>query len=108
TTDTLRIEVENDVVYFFPTAFTPNGDGLNDRFEFDVLGATEADVKIWNRWGEQVYHNPSQPNGFTGLDGWDGTHRGKKAQFDTYTYQIVLTFFDGKKETVAGTITILE
>lgn len=108
TTDTIRIEVNNEAVYFMPTAFTPNGDGLNDRFEFNVLGVTTADVKIWNRWGELVFSNPAQPNGFTGVDGWDGTFRGKKAQFDTYTYQIELSFFDGRKETLAGTITVMQ
>lgn len=107
-TDTLRIEAKNDAVYFFPTAFTPNGDGLNDRFEFDVLGSVYADVKIWNRWGELIFANPQQPNGISGSNGWDGTYKGKKAQFDTYTYQIVITFADGHQDTVAGTITIMQ
>jgi gliding motility-associated-like protein len=110
-TDTLKVEVSNDNSYFFPTAFTPNGDGLNDFFEFDVLGAVSFDVNIWNRWGEKVFSNPNQKNGIvqSAANGaWDGMFRGKKAQFDTYTYQIVVKYFDGTTENKAGTITVMQ
>jgi gliding motility-associated-like protein len=110
-TDTLQIEVGNDKSYFMPTAFTPNADGLNDFFEFDVLGAVSFDVNIWNRWGEKVFSNPNQKNGITqsaANGAWDGTFRGKKVQFDTYTYQIVVKYFDGTTENKAGTITVMQ
>lgn len=110
-TDTLQIEVSNDKSYFMPTAFTPNADGLNDFFEFDVLGAVSFEVNIWNRWGEKVFSNPNQKNGIaqSAVNGaWDGTFRGKKVQFDTYTYQIVVKYFDGTTENKAGTITVMQ
>jgi gliding motility-associated-like protein len=108
--DTLRIEVSNDLSQFIPTAFTPNEDGLNDFFEFDILGATNLDVNIWNRWGEKVFTNPNQLNGITqsnATGAWDGMHKGKKAAFDTYTYQIVVTYFNGKTEKIAGTVIVM-
>ena len=43
---------------FIPTAFTPNSDNLNDCFVFDILGATNIDISIFDRWGEKVYENP--------------------------------------------------
>jgi gliding motility-associated-like protein len=106
----LRIEVSNDLSQFIPTAFTPNEDGLNDFFEFDILGATNLDVNIWNRWGEKVFTNPNQLNGITqsnATGAWDGMHKGKKAAFDTYTYQIVVTYFNGKTEKIAGTVIVM-
>lgn len=106
-TDTVHVTVSNQPSVFIPLAFTPNGDGLNDRFEFDILGATTVNVQIWNRWGELVYSNPSQPNGIDNISGWDGTFRGQLAAYDTYTYQFDVTYYDGHHQTIAGTVTIL-
>jgi gliding motility-associated-like protein len=105
--DTVTVTVSHQPYIFIPTAFTPNGDKLNDRFEFDILGAFSADVEIWNRWGEKVFSNPAQPNGVNDDHGWDGTYRGKDAQFDTYTYQFVVTYFDGHTENMSGTVVLM-
>lgn len=34
--DSMIVVVKNSVQYFIPTAFSPNADGLNDFFEFDI------------------------------------------------------------------------
>ncbi|MFN8277651.1 MAG: gliding motility-associated C-terminal domain-containing protein [Chitinophagales bacterium] len=107
--DTVQIQVRTEGAIFMPTAFTPNGDGLNDRFQFAVLGAKSASVQVWNRWGEKVYDDPEQPNGIdqTKPYGWDGMFRGKMCEFDTYTYQMDILFFDGHKESKSGTVTLM-
>ncbi len=105
--DTVQVIVKKEFLHYIPAAFTPNGDGLNDRFEFDILGATTADVQIFDRWGEEVYSNPAQLNGIHqgGTNGWDGKFRGKDAQLDTYTYYIeVLLPGESTKRTLTGTI----
>ncbi len=99
--------VLNQPSAFIPTAFTPNGDGLNDRWEFDILGAEKLEVNVFNRWGEKVYSNPNQPNGITGANGWDGTKDGKDAPNDTYVYQLVVTYFDGVTKDISGTVSIM-
>jgi gliding motility-associated-like protein len=106
-TDSVTITVNNEPSAFIPTVFTPNGDGLNDRFEFDILGATNIGIQIFNRWGEKIFDNPSQPNGLTGNNGWDGTVDGKLAAYDTYTYQMRITYFDGVIVDKIGTITLM-
>lgn len=107
--DTVHVTVSTQASAFMPSAFTPNGDGKNDEFEFDILGAKTIDVQIWNRWGEKVYSNPAQTNGVTGQagHGWDGTYRGKDAEYDVYTYQLVVTYNDGHQQTVAGSVTLM-
>lgn len=106
------VTVSDHPSVFMPTAFTPNGDGLNDKFEFDILGAKSADVGIWNRWGEKVFNNPNQLNGINnalnGSNTWDGSFRGKAVQYDTYIYQVNVTYFDGHKEMMAGTVTVMK
>jgi large repetitive protein len=105
--DTITVIVENELSEFIPTAFTPNGDGLNDRFEFDILGAKEIEVSIINRWGQVIYYNAAQPNGITGANGWDGTVDGKEAPDDTYVYKMNVTYFDGNVKYRSGTVTIM-
>ena len=64
-----------------PTAFTPNNDGLNDKFEPIMdYGYYVKDFYIFNRWGQVVY---------SGLPGvWDGNYNGVRAEMGTYYYNI--------------------
>ena len=105
--DTVTVNVTNQPVSFIPTAFTPNNDGLNDRFQFAILGANTVEVSIYNRWGQKLYYNANQTNSVTGTDGWDGTISGKPAPEDTYAYQIKVTYFDDTVKTIAGTVTLM-
>ena len=105
--DTVTVIVNPNRVEFIPTAFTPNGDGLNDRFTFDILGASEVEVTVFDRWGERIYYNPAQTNGVSTTNAWDGTKGGKPLPEDTYVYQFRITYFNGKVENKAGTITLM-
>jgi gliding motility-associated-like protein len=106
--DTATIVVESKQSAFVPSAFTPNGDGLNDRFEFDILGATNISIQIFDRWGHKIYDNPTQPNGITGVNGWDGKNEGKVLPYDTYVWQMKVTYFDGRVKDQSGTVTIMK
>ena len=106
--DTVTVQVLNQPSAFIPTAFTPNNDGLNDRFEFDILGATNIDVSVFDRWGARAYYNPSQANGINNQNGWDGKINGKSAPFDTYVYQMKVTYFDNTTKDFSGTVTIMK
>lgn len=107
--DTVTVTVLNQPSAFIPTAFSPNDDGLNDRFEFDILGATNIDIQIFDRWGSKVYSNASQENGL-GIsgNGWDGKKNGKFCPYDTYVYQMVITYWNGESKNMNGTINIMK
>jgi len=107
-TDTVSVEVTPQPNAFIPTAFTPNGDGLNDRFEFDILGATTINVEVFDRWGKKVFSNSRQPNGLTGQDGWDGSYEGKQMPLGTYVYQLDITYSDGRREQKTGTLVLMQ
>lgn len=71
--------------------FSPNGDGIDDVF---MQG---WDIKVYNRNGVLMYE---------GMDGWDGTYKGKPASNDTYFY--VIYYLEEKGlSTEAGYITII-
>ncbi|MDF2432967.1 MAG: hypothetical protein JWP44_2598 [Mucilaginibacter sp.] len=68
-----------------PSAFTPNGDGINDTWNIKYLESyPNCLVEIYNRYGEKVYSS----NGY-GIP-WDGTHKGASLPVGTYYYIIDL------------------
>lgn len=55
-----------------PNVFTPNNDGVNDKFSFDLPDLLEkAEMRILNRWGEEVFYT-DDPSVF-----WDGKFKEK-------------------------------
>ena len=97
-TDQLTVEV---VDYPIPNAFTPNNDGLNDRWELSFLERYPmCKVVIYNRWGEAVYHSEGYRKP------WDGRPPGQStATLGTYTYIIDL---NNGKPPVQGRLLLLK
>ncbi len=78
---------ECDVELWFPNAFTPNGDGLNDTYHPKGLGVEKFSIKIFNRWGEMVFETTSlEP-------GWDGTCNRNPCPEGTYVF---IAFYQGR------------
>lgn len=84
-------------------AFTPNGDGINDRWIVTNGSSCSKQilVKVFNRYGSVVYSNDNYNND------WDGTYKGKPVPDATYYYVISYKLIDGKTVTVKGDVTIL-
>ena len=101
--DTILIRVILPTEYAIPTAFSPNQDGINDRFFIiKASGVTVKEFKIFNRWGEMV-HNVPQP--------WDGTFKDEILPMGTFTYFMVLQLDDGQglNDVVEkGTVTLVK
>lgn len=70
---------------FIPNAFSPNGDGLNESFEiFGNHCGTDAEIRIFNRWGELVFQSDRPFEEF-----WDAQgENGVQAPIGIYTYSI--------------------
>ena len=92
--DSASITVAVRPLVFLPSAFSPNGDGRNDRFRPLNAGNTirVRYFYIYDRWGKMVWGS----EGSAALAGWDGTYNGTPAELGTYFYTINL-------ETPAGT-----
>ena len=71
TVDTQQVKTIDKVEMYVPTAFTPNGDGLNDLLRPVLFGIKELHYfKIFNRAGEQLF----EANKLSA--GWDGRFKG--------------------------------
>jgi gliding motility-associated-like protein/uncharacterized repeat protein (TIGR01451 family) len=86
----VAVHIENPLK--IPNVFTPNGDGRNDTFVILGLeGYDNAELTIFNRWGNEVYRNRNYKNN------WDGSNLNE----GTYYYLIVLKK-DGKESVHKG------
>jgi len=97
-----KVGVTEFVRLFIPNAFTPNGDGVDDKFEIKGTPVTDWNLYIYDRWGAQIWstHNFETQ--------WDGTDRsGNPVPLGTYIYQITGT--DYKLEPIAqkGQVTVV-
>ena len=59
----VREVVVNGTLFYAPTAFTPDGDGLNDVWLPVARGMTRYAMMIWNRWGQRIWstNDPEEP-----------------------------------------------
>ena len=80
-TDTLQVYVFDGIDILVPKAFTPNGDGVNDKLEFFPIGITEFIVfRVFNRWGQLLFETFDETNF------WDGTYNGVLQPIDSYVW----------------------
>jgi len=96
---------ENKV--YIPNAFTPNGDGKNDRFQIQATGIKEIEsFQIYNRFGQLVYEikngDPSNSS-----HAWDGRFKGMIQASGTYVYFIQLRCYNNQPIVRKGSVVLL-
>lgn len=97
---TYEVKVQNGLL--LPTAFSPNGDGINDLFRILNTNITLLSFSIYNRWGELVFQtkNISQ--------GWDGNFLDTKQDMGVYIWSAdYLITKTGKRKLAKGNVTLL-
>ena len=105
---TIIVRVENEYDIYVPNIFSPNQDGINDRFVvfgnefFEELELLE----IYDRWGERVYQGVNIAPGDVN-DGWDGTFKNRAVQTGVYTWIARVRFLDQTREQLVGTVTVV-
>ena len=86
---------------YVPTAFTPNGDGKNDKWQIPGLAVhPDAVVTIYNRWGQIIYQAKDYYN-----NPWDGKSKVLAQPTGTFVYLIKLN--DPNGQILKGTVTII-
>ena len=105
------IDVENPLQknYYIPNAFSPNADGINDRFTlFGNCAIQEIELmQIYDRWGMLHFEaNSITPN--IEIQGWDGLTKDKKLNPGNYVYLFKVLYLDGSEELISGDVTLLK
>jgi gliding motility-associated-like protein len=102
-TSQIRIQVLYNCYITVPTAFTPNGDGLNDfLYPLNAYKADNLEFKIYNRYGQMVFETTDWTKK------WDGKITGKPQASGTYVWMLAYTDRDsGKKIFLKGTSVLI-
>jgi gliding motility-associated-like protein len=106
-TDSLRITVIDPATLdcrdiMLPTAFTPNGDGLNDGFGISnpFLVGELLSFEIFDRWGSRVFATTDP------LSKWDGSFKGQPVNAGVFLYKIRFRC-KGVEDVKTGSVTVL-
>jgi gliding motility-associated-like protein len=109
-TDTAEavVIVEEELIYYVPNTFTPDGDGLNEEFKPQFTSGFDRDtyhLYIFDRWGQLVFESKDVDYG------WNGSFAGEVAQDGTYTWKIEFKSLDRDEvqlEALTGHVNILK
>ncbi|NUN99362.1 MAG: gliding motility-associated C-terminal domain-containing protein [Saprospiraceae bacterium] len=106
--DGFRLEVVLGDIYA-PSAFSPNGDGINDRFTLysdNGSGEIIESLLLFNRWGALVFEAKEMPLNVEAL-GWNGLVGGKMEKQEVFTYWAVIRFGNGVRRALKGDVVLM-
>jgi gliding motility-associated-like protein len=106
--ESVTVRVTEECRVRVPNAFTPNSDGSNDRFR-PITDPCVRTVRLWkilNRWGETVFTQVNFPATDAEL-GWDGTWKDKPHPSDVLIWVAEFEYFDGRRESKSGEVSLL-
>jgi gliding motility-associated-like protein len=93
------VTIVDEPTFFAPTAFTPNGDGVNDCFRLcgNGIDPNEFYFAVFDRWGEMVFETTAYEGqddcDECGIEAWDGTLFGNSAAGDDYLAPGLYTWY---------------
>ena len=101
--DSIRVKTKScPMEIFFPNAFTPNKDGLNDNFKPVIIARPVSyQFMIYNRWGQLIFKT-SDPK-----KGWDGMFGNTEQETGAYIWKCAYQFSGGQKNVISGTVLLL-
>jgi gliding motility-associated-like protein len=105
--DSILIRVIQDEKIFIPSAFSPNNDGINDRFVlFPGPEVREIrSVRIFDRWGTLVFEGSGLPDE---QNAWDGSLPNRRpAGAGIYLYFLEMLDQNGVEEIIRGSLTLI-
>lgn len=100
------IQVNEEVIFYVPNSFTPDGDEFNQTFQPVFTAGYDPydwNMKIFNRWGQVIFES-NDPK-----VGWDGTYNGKLVQAGTLSWTIEFkTIASDERRTATGHVNVLQ
>ena len=98
--DNLFVQTQNNIKIYVPTAFSPNGDGVNDVLTvYSNLGVKKIkNFKVFDRWGGLVFASDA------GALEWDGTREGTPLDPGSYVYVGAVHLQNGETLPIRGQV----
>ncbi len=95
------VSIYPDFYFYYPNAFSPNGNGHNDVFKGYGVGIKTYKMQIFNRWGEKIFESRDLN------EGWDGTFEGKKEEEGVYVVKFNVSGFKENIKEIINHITLI-
>ena len=101
------VEIEDVLFVYVPNTFTPDGDGLNDKFfmNWNIPVITDFEMMVFDRWGQIVYQTTDP------AEGWNGGFKngGEILKEGVYAYRITYEIQDTQtRKEMRGHVTLLK
>ena len=102
-TASINIKVFSSCYIAVPSAFTPNGDGLNDYlYPLNAYKADNLEFRVFNRWGQLVFETKDWTKK------WDGKINGSPQASGTYVWYLHYTNRDSQQQfSLKGTTVLI-
>jgi gliding motility-associated-like protein len=103
-TATVQVDIIEKESIQMPNSFSPNGDGINDRFAptYNANKFEKVEMKIYNRWGVEIFSTRVPGGTF-----WDGKVNGDDAEMGIYSYVGIAKDLKGRTYEIKGSITLV-
>ena len=100
-TDSIRVS-PGDCDVYIPSAFTPNGDNVNETFGvIDNVAVQYFSMQIYNKWGQLIFISNDIAKK------WDGTYKGKQVPNGAYIWMMTYVNRSGRKFYEQGTVMLI-
>lgn len=104
--DSTSKTIDLNAYFAVPSAYSPNGDNLNDRFRVRGKAIKQlTDFKIFNRWGQIVFDASGDLQ--KGVDGWDGKFNGVEQPSGVYVVYAAIKTEYGQEVVLKANLTLL-
>jgi gliding motility-associated-like protein len=102
TVDTQYVKTYKDIAIYVPSAFTPDGDGINDYLRPLLLGFEKVKYfRVYDRWGKLLFETRSD------YPGWDGRVKNLVQEPQTVIWILEAVDVDGKTHVQKGTSVLM-
>jgi gliding motility-associated-like protein len=108
-TATIEITLLEGIQVYVPTAFSPDGDGINDLFQIFGKSSQIRQIevfRVYDRWGNLLHEARNFQAGDQSA-GWNGRINGKKVNTGTYIYNIIVELIDGTRTEKNGSVLLM-
>jgi gliding motility-associated-like protein len=100
--DSILVYDNCDFTVYFPNAFTPNKDNVNDILKVPNQNKNKLlKLRVYNRYGQLIFQTTKLE------EGWDGTFKGLPQPTGVYMYFLEMEGLSGKKVNQKGTVVLI-
>ena len=103
--DSISFQPRCPTTFYIPTAFSPNGDSVNDEFRVEGFDVLSMEMVILDKWGSAVFQSNDHEND------WDGSFNGMSVSNGTYAWALQFRGYDAEgfeiEETMTGTVQVM-